>query len=184
MWFIPVHRPKHNGIFLSRVTLFCPLDRACLRSRNSSSLRFRNEWFYLKTRKWGKTSMIMYAALKCRCLCKSMKITYAIFFWNNVPKCSVRDSRHTVIVTVLQRLWCIFVRASLYKRREENQLDGTECFIALIICSTSFGYLYAHHQELETILVLLPHMVCNVLLLTAHHQQPRHYTPYVAITQV
>ena len=28
-------------------------------------------------------------------------------------------------------------------------------------CSTCFGHLYAHHQELETILVLLPHMVCN-----------------------
>ena len=27
-----------------------------------------------------------------------------------------------------------------------------------------FGHLYAHHQELETILVLLPHMVCNVLV--------------------
>ena len=61
-------------------------------------------------------------------------------------------------------IWCMFVRASLYKRREENQLDATECFIALIICSTCFGHLYAHHQELETILVLLPHMVCDALV--------------------
>jgi len=37
----------------------------------------------------------------------------------------------------------MFVRASRYKRREENQLDSTECFIALIICSTCFGHLYA-----------------------------------------
>ena len=58
----------------------------------------------------------------------------------------------------------MFVRASLYKRREENQLDATECFIALIICSACFGHLHAHHQELETILVLLPHMVCNALV--------------------
>jgi len=58
----------------------------------------------------------------------------------------------------------MFVRASLYKRREENQLDATECFIALIICSTCFGHLYAHHQELETVLVLLPHMVYNTLV--------------------
>jgi len=58
----------------------------------------------------------------------------------------------------------MFVRASLHKRREENQLDATECFIALVICSTCFGHLYAHHQELETILVLLPHMVCNALV--------------------
>jgi len=45
--------------------------------------------------------------------------------------------------------------------REENQLDATECFIAIIICSTCFGHSYAHHQEFETILVLLPHMVCE-----------------------
>jgi len=51
-----------------------------------------------------------------------------------------------------------------FKRREENQLDAIEYFIALIICSTCFGHLYAHHQELETILVLLPHMVCDVLI--------------------
>jgi len=54
--------------------------------------------------------------------------------------------------------------ATLYKCREESQLDATECFIALIICSTCFGHLYAHHQELKTILVLLPHMVCNALV--------------------
>jgi hypothetical protein len=49
-------------------------------------------------------------------------------------------------------------------RREESQLDATEWFIALIICSTCFGHLYAHHQELEPILVLLSHMVCNGLV--------------------
>jgi len=58
----------------------------------------------------------------------------------------------------------MFVRASQYKRIEENQLDATECFIALIICSTCVGHLYAHHQELETMLVLLLHMVCNALV--------------------
>jgi len=57
----------------------------------------------------------------------------------------------------------MLVRASQYKRREENQVDATECFIALVICSTCFRHLHAHHQELETILVLLPHMVCNAL---------------------
>ena len=60
---------------------------------------------------------------------------------------------------------------------------------ALIICSTCFGHLCDYHQELETVLVLLPHMVCNALVaaalhLTADHQQPRHYTPYAVITQV
>jgi len=51
-----------------------------------------------------------------------------------------------------------------FKRREENQLDATECFIAPIICSTCFGHLYAHHQEFETIFVLLLHMLCNALV--------------------
>jgi hypothetical protein len=50
------------------------------------------------------------------------------------------------------------------RRTEESQLDVTELFIALIICSTCFGHLYVHHQELEIILVLLPHMVCNALV--------------------
>ena len=50
------------------------------------------------------------------------------------------------------------------ERREENQRDATECFIAIINCSICFGNLYAHHHELETILVLFPHMVCNALV--------------------
>ena len=60
--------------------------------------------------------------------------------------------------------WSHFLYYLMFKRREENQLDANECFIAIIICSTCFGHLYAHHQELETILVLLQHMVCNALV--------------------
>jgi hypothetical protein len=62
--------------------------------------------------------------------------------------------------------------------REENQLDATESFIEIIICSTYFGHSYVHHQELETILVLLPHMVCNALIaggrLLGEEQQAMH----------
>ena len=47
---------------------------------------------------------------------------------------------------------------------KKNQPDATEWFIALIIRSKCFGHLYAHHQELETICVLLPPMVCNALV--------------------
>ena len=46
---------------------------------------------------------------------------------------------------------------------KKNHIDTTEWFIALIICSTCFGHFYAHHQELETICVLLPPMVCDPL---------------------
>jgi len=63
----------------------------------------------------------------------------------------------------------MFARASLCKITEENQLDATELFIAPITCSTCFGHLYAHHQELETILVLLPHMVCYDLFAGGRH---------------
>ena len=36
-------------------------------------------------------------------------------------------------------------------------------FIALKIYSTCFRHLYAHHQELETILASLLHILCNAL---------------------
>ena len=58
----------------------------------------------------------------------------------------------------------MFVRASLFMRSEENQLEANEWLIALIICSTCFRHFYAHHQELENIFLLLPHMVCNALV--------------------
>jgi hypothetical protein len=57
-----------------------------------------------------------------------------------------------------------------FLRREENQLDVTECFIALMIRSTCFGHFYVHHQELETICVLLPRMVCSAWLLVVGGQ--------------
>ena len=46
---------------------------------------------------------------------------------------------------------------------KKNQLDATEWFIALIICSTCFGHFYAHHQKLETICMLLSPMVWDAL---------------------
>ena len=49
------------------------------------------------------------------------------------------------------------------REEKKNQLDATEWFIALIICSTRFGHFYAHHQDLETTSVLLPLMVCDAL---------------------
>ena len=47
---------------------------------------------------------------------------------------------------------------------KKNQQDANEWFIALIICSTYFRQIYAHHQELKTVCVLLRPMVCNVLV--------------------
>ena len=46
----------------------------------------------------------------------------------------------------------------------KNQLYATEWFIVLIICSTCIGHLYVHRQELETICVLLPPILCDALV--------------------
>ena len=47
-----------------------------------------------------------------------------------------------------------------YLWEEENQLDATQCCIEPVICSTCLGHVYAHHQELTTIL-LVWHVACN-----------------------
>ena len=66
--------------------------------------------------------------------------------------------------------WCMFVRPSLHMRREEIPTRCHWWFVALMICSTCFGHFYAHHQELETICVLLPPMVCRAWLLVVGGQ--------------
>ena len=58
---------------------------------------------------------------------------------------------------------CLFVHIFISIEKKTKQ-DAIECFIALIIYSTCFGHLYAYHQELDTILVLLPLMVCDALV--------------------
>ena len=48
------------------------------------------------------------------------------------------------------------------------QLDATEVFIAdLIACSTCFGYHYAHHQELKSIMQWLLPVVFRAVVLCA-----------------
>jgi len=55
-----------------------------------------------------------------------------------------------------------------------NQLDATEWFIAFIIYSKCFGHLYGHHQELETIHVLLPHMARDEGSCSSNFPHPGH----------
>jgi len=68
--------------------------------------------------------------------------------------CFVMFSNSTTMISLRSVKFCN-ENTLCFERREENQLDATDWFIALIICSTCFGHLYAHHQELEIILVLL-----------------------------
>jgi len=64
----------------------------------------------------------------------------------------------------LKFVWCMFALVSLCMRREEK--SARCCWMIYCTCNmlNMFWHLYAHHQELETILVLLPHVVCNALV--------------------
>jgi len=46
-------------------------------------------------------------------------------------------------------------------------------YCTCIICLTCFGQLHVHHQELDSILVLLPLMVCNALVAGDQQQAMR-----------
>jgi hypothetical protein len=52
-------------------------------------------------------------------------------------------------------MWYACVCASSMYVEKKNQLDVTWWFIVLMNCCTCFGHSYAHHQELETIPVLM-----------------------------
>ena len=55
---------------------------------------------------------------------------------------------------------------------EENQLDATQCFIELVVCSKCFGHDYAHHQEPAPIL-LVRRVVYNFWLLVVGRSSAR-----------
>ena len=66
----------------------------------------------------------------------------------------VRRNRRQQLSTLLYRCQldvCLSVHRCICVEKKKNQLDVTECFIALMIRSTCFGHFYAHHQELETV---------------------------------
>ena len=45
--------------------------------------------------------------------------------------------------------WHVKLTTHSHLVEKKTQLNATKCFIVIIICSTRFGYSYAHHQELE-----------------------------------
>ena len=65
--------------------------------------------------------------------------------------------------TVLYALTCVSP-CIIVIWEEENRLDATQWFIGLVVCSTCFGHIYAHDQELATI-QLVWHVACNSWLL-------------------
>ena len=64
---------------------------------------------------------------------------------------------------------CFSVHRCIWVEKK-TQLVVTEYFIALMIRTTCFRHFYAHHQELETICVLLPPMVRSAWLLVVGDQ--------------
>ena len=113
---------------------------------------------------------------------------------DKLPRTAIRDFCNAKLDVCLSVHICICVQ-------KKNKLNITECFIALMICSTCFGHFYAHHQQLETICVLLPPVVCSVWLLVVGGQvqssrlcvqpapdprQPatKHCTPQAVITHI
>ena len=69
-----------------------------------------------------------------------------------------------------QKIFMIFLEATIKYVEIKCQLDATEVFIAdLIACSTCFGHHYAHHQELKSIIQWLLPVVFHAVVL---HTRP------------
>ena len=93
---------------------------------------------------------------------KNRPVSWEADSWSGGPNECGDTNVHCRLVVCLTVHRCICAE-------KKNQLDVTECFIALMICSTCFGHFYAYHQELETICVLPP-MVCSAWLLVVGSQ--------------
>jgi hypothetical protein len=79
---------------------------------------------------------------------------------------------------------CLFVRTWSYMKNK-NDIDATYYFIVLLIGSTCFGHYYAHHQELENIMLIttlvVSFLVCCRLEVTFRFSlQPGHYSSLTA----
>ena len=102
---------------------------------------------------WGTEAHFIETANTC--LCRLTLIT-------NILKCSEYNNC-LLTMNVLFIVTCVCL-CIVVIWEEENQLDVTQRFIELAICSTCFGNVYAHHQEFVTIL-LASHVACNSWLL-------------------
>ena len=112
-----------------------------------------------------KRQFYLYSSTESEIKVKSIK-TEEPFSYNLKDKLSCpkgHSACHNIVCTSGYSEYYAICEMSA-RLEKKNQLDSTECFIALIICSTCFGHFFAHHQELETIYVLLPAMVCDALV--------------------
>ena len=59
-----------------------------------------------------------------------------------------------MIITMKRSETYIHVETVFRLLKNKNQLDVTYYFIVLLVGSTCLGYYYAHHQELETMMLI------------------------------
>jgi len=186
------HNPYKKQLpHLKHTVLWCLLDRASLwwlTNENPNRCHLLLLFYFLDTHHvWG-INMPIFRTLRLCCWTTTLAVSFLICcvlelgcgsarmvsrlpVESQQPACSINESVSFFLYPFLFFLcplciyiFFIYIYIYLFKRREESQLDANEWSIALIICSTCFGHIYARHQELETILVLLLHMVCNALV--------------------
>ena len=68
--------------------------------------------------------------------------------------CSSQYDLETLTLFFDLRLYCYSYKYVGGGVKNKNQIDVTYCFITHMIGSTCFGYYYAHHQELTTIVLI------------------------------
>ena len=123
----------------------------CLINKTSGALsgEFRQTLYYNILRKSFQWES------KC---CMRTDITNLIVAFYNISKTPSKGKQTLCSFDV-----CLSVNRCICVEKK-RLLDAIEWIFALIICSTCFGHFYAHHQELETIRVLLPPTVCDALV--------------------
>ena len=95
----------------------------------------------------------------------SLEYTAIHCFQSAWESMTCRDPQDSILGPMLFNIWWVFVHHWWNEKRD--QLDATQWFIELIICSTCFGHHYAHHQELVTIQMFTAFGTCH-----APHSRP------------
>ena len=159
----------HEGMFWRRSTnLLTSFDVNS--AFTSSHCLIRMFWKISNTLE-SRNSGVSYLYINYICMKGWTSKKYIASYKGNITQICKRNYEHRgecQTISKLKSYWvdlgvCLSVRRCICVEKK-NQLDATELFIALIICSTCFGYFYAHHQELATICMLLPPIVCSALI--------------------
>jgi hypothetical protein len=101
-------------------------------------LPWKKEWYKYYT-KWG-------SYISGDRIVRNLDFIKNIFlFWLTYLEVSLTNDATTSQPSLTLKQPC---SATYLRVEKKNQLDVTECFVALMRCSTCFGNFYAHNQEL------------------------------------